>query len=223
MDSSSDDRLAGAISSGVASLPPFFVPSDPQDSAQPYMTGDYHDYGHHVPSGHQPGFTGGSNTALFNDILANFAEEDKVTGSAGVSGMGHSSRMNGVGGFPGAMNMHGKMPRQDLHNSTAGSSNPTTYVSATYQSRERDGEGPLPPPPAAGMLYMPIPRPTGPGDSSSQDRTGGVVANGDGRTRPQRSNSFDSSGGSEYGDAKDKSAGGRGEEKHECKWQSCKQ
>ncbi|KAJ9124134.1 hypothetical protein QFC22_000930 [Naganishia vaughanmartiniae] len=183
------------------------------------MVGEYRDYGHHAPSSHQPGFNGGNNHALFNDILANFAEEDKTSGS---SGMAQGSRMNDVGGFPGAMNMHSGMPRQNSHTFPAGgSSTAATYVSAAYQHRERNGEGPVPPPPAAGMLYMPVPRPTGAADASLHDRNG-MVASGNSRNRPQRSNSLDSSGGSEYDDAKDHILGGRGEEKHECKWQSCK-
>ncbi|KAJ9106094.1 hypothetical protein QFC21_001234 [Naganishia friedmannii] len=184
------------------------------------MAGEYRDYGHHVPSSHQPGFTGGTNHGLFNDILANFAEEDKTGGS---SGMGHASRMNDIGGFPGAMNMNNSMSRQDTHHFAAGgSSNAPTYVSSAYHHRERSGDGPVPPPPAAGMLYMPVPRPTGAADVSLHDRNVGMVASGNSRTRPQRSNSLDSSGGSEYDDAKDHMAGGRGEEKHQCKWQSCK-
>ena len=207
MDGPVDERLAGAISSGIASLPPFLAPAN--DFSQPPFMDSHNDYHGFVPHGHSnhpPGFDPSSNNALFNDILANLAEEDKATAtSASGSGLGHASRQQASEGYVDA------------------NSHPQTYVSSTYQSRSRNGEGPVPPPPAAGMLYMPVPRPTGGADGNANDGSGATTAAGNGRTRPHRSDSLDSSGGSEYDEAKDKSTGARGEEKHECKWENCKQ
>jgi hypothetical protein len=208
MDAPADDRLAGAISSGIASLPPYLAPANnfPQP---PFMDNhsDYHGFAPHGHSNHPPGFDPSNNNALFNDILANLAEEDKAAGTAASgSGMAHGSRPHESGGY------------------LDSNSHPQTYVSSTYQSRSRNnGEGPVPPPPAAGMLYMPVPRPTGGADGNPNDNGGAAATAGNGRTRPHRSDSLDSSGGSEYDEAKDKSVGVRGEEKHECKWENCKQ
>lgn len=202
---SMDDPLAGAINKGI--LPHLALPAPPHTG----MDNDYHDF--RAPQHPPASFDAAGNSALFNDILANLAEEDK----AATAATGHAAR-NQLG-YPTSA-MHGISPHVDTDGMSGTSPHPQTYISSTYQSRARNGQGPVPPPPAAGMMYMPVPRPTG---ASEGPQDGGEVPAGNGRARPNRSNSLDSSGGSEYDESKDKAAGARGEEKHECKWHNCKQ
>lgn len=205
------DDLAGAINEGIASLPHHLAPANSNLPPPPAMDNDYHDFNSRINQHPSAAFDASGNSALFNDILANLAEEDKAASSSGA-------RMSSLGAYPPSSgNMHHlNSGDQDTHSQT--------YISSTYQSRSRnnDNQGPVPPPPAAGMLYMPVPRPTGAAEGNPGDQ-GGESLNAAARTRPNRSDSLDSSGGSEYDESKGKGEGARGEEKHECKWQNCKQ